>query len=88
MITTYSVKEAQANLSKLCRSAERFVITNRNQPVVVAIPIDDFEALMETLNILEDSSATQAIHESKQGLTNYQPLDLNEENFGIKDRVL
>jgi len=35
------MKEAQASLTKLCRSGQRFVIANRNRPVVVALPIKD-----------------------------------------------
>lgn len=41
------MKEAQAGLTKLCRSGKRFVIANRGQPVVVAMPVEDFEALMD-----------------------------------------
>lgn len=83
MPVTYNMKEAQASLTKLCRSGERFVIANRNEPVVVAMPVDDFEALMETLDILGDPNAMQAIHSAKQGKTNYRPLDLDDENFGL-----
>jgi prevent-host-death family protein len=43
---TYDVREARANLTKLCRSGRRFVISNRNRPVVVALPVEDFEVLM------------------------------------------
>jgi hypothetical protein len=43
MLGTYKIKEAQANLTKLCRSGRKFVISNRNRPVVVALPVEDFE---------------------------------------------
>lgn len=77
------MKEAQASLTKLCRSGKRFVIANRNQPVVVAMPVDDFEALMETLDILGDPAAMKAIHSAKQGESTYRPLNLDDENFGL-----
>jgi prevent-host-death family protein len=83
MQDTYNMKEAQASLTKLCRSGKRFVIANRNQPVVVAMPVDDFEALMETLDILGDPTAMKAIHAAKQGKGTYRPLDLDDENFGL-----
>ena len=38
MSATYNMREAQASLPKLCRSGRRFVISNRNRPVVVALP--------------------------------------------------
>jgi len=83
MPDTYNMKEAQASLTKLCRSGKRFVIANRNQPVVVALPVDDFEALMETLDVLGDPNAMKAIHSAKAGGTTYRPLDLADENFGL-----
>lgn len=83
MSVTYNMKEAQANLTKLCRSGERFVIANRNEPVVVALPIEDFDALMETLDFLSNPAAMEAIQAAKLGKTTYRPLDLDDENFGL-----
>lgn len=83
MADTYNMKEAQANLTKLCRSGERFVISNRNRPVVVALPVEDFEALMETLDVLADPAAMTAIQAGREGSGNYRPLDLDDENFGL-----
>ncbi|MEO8616135.1 MAG: type II toxin-antitoxin system Phd/YefM family antitoxin [Luteolibacter sp.] len=83
MADTYSMKEAQAGLTKLCASGQRFVITNRNRPVVVALPVEDFEALMETLDVLADPAAMTAIQAARTGNATYRPLDLDDENFGI-----
>ena len=79
----YNIKEAQAGLTKLCRSGNRFVIANRNRPVVVAMPIEDFEALMETLDVLADPVAMKAIESARAGESNYRKLDLGDENFGL-----
>ena len=83
MPDTYNIKEAQASLPKLCRSGKRFVIANRNQPVVVAMPIEDFEALIETLDVLGDPKAMEAIHAAREGKTNYRELNLGDDNFGL-----
>ena len=83
MPDTYNIKEAQANLTKLCRSGKRFVIANRNRPAVVALPVDDFEALMETLDVLADPAAMKAIESARAGKTTYRPLDLDDDNFGL-----
>ena len=83
MPDTYNMKEAQAGLTKLCRSGKRFVIANRNRPVVVAMPIGDFEALMETLDVLGDPAAVKAIQSARNGESFYRPLDLGDENFGL-----
>jgi prevent-host-death family protein len=83
MPDTYNMKEAQANLTKLCRSGKRFVIANRNQPVVVAMPVEDFEALMETMDVLANPAAMTAIRSAKTGKTKYRTLNLDDENFGL-----
>ena len=83
MPDTYNMKEAQAGLTKLCRSGKRFVIANRNRPVVVAMPIEDFEALMETLDVLADPTLMKAIQSSRNGESSYRLLDLDDENFGL-----
>jgi prevent-host-death family protein len=83
MLGTYKIKEAQANLTKLCRSGRKFVISNRNRPVVVALPVEDFEALLETLDVLEDPTAMTAVRAAKAGTAKYRALDLSDENFGL-----
>ena len=65
MPDTYNMKEAQAGLTRLCRSGTRFVIANRNRPVVVARPVEDFEALMETLDVLADPAAMKDRNNSR-----------------------
>lgn len=83
MADTYNIKEAQAGLPKLCRSGKRFVIANRNHPVMVAMPVEDFEALMETLDILGDPAAMHALDLAQVGKTKYQTLDLDDPDFGL-----
>lgn len=80
---TYNIKEAQANLTKLCRSGRKFVIANRNRPVVVALPVEDFEALLETLDVLADPAAMSALRSARKGTGKYRTLDLADENFGL-----
>ena len=72
MLGTYNIKEAQANLTKFCRSGRKFVISNRNGPVVVALPVEDFEALLETLDVLEDPAAMKAVRTAKSGAAKYR----------------
>lgn len=83
MPDTYNIKEAQAGLPKLCRSGKRFLIANRNHPVMVAMPVGDFEALMETLDVLGNPAAMKALGLAREGKTNYQTLDLDDPDFGL-----
>jgi prevent-host-death family protein len=80
---TYNMRDARANLAKLCRSGRRSVISNRNRPVVIALPVEDFEALMETLDALADPAAMKAVHAAHSGKTKYRSLDLAAENVGL-----
>lgn len=81
---TYNVREAQANLSKLCRENKSFVIANRDKPMMVALPIDEYEAMVETLDVLSDSRAMEAIRKSRAGEIDYVELDLGDEDFGLR----
>ncbi len=63
------MKEAQAGLT--------------NRPVVVAMPVEDFEALMETLDVLADPAAMKAIRSARNGESTYRQLDLEDANFGL-----
>lgn len=83
MADTYNIKEAQAGLPKLCRSGKRFVIANRNTPVMVAVPVDDFEALMETLDVMGDPVAMEALGLARSDKGTYRKLDLDDPDFGL-----
>lgn len=80
---TYNIKEAQAQLTKLCRAGRKFVIANRNRPVFVALPVDDFEALLETMDVLADPQAMKALRDARAGKGKYRVLDLEDEDFGL-----
>ena len=58
MVNTLSVKELRPELPKVIDKIDgkldRYVITKRGKPVVVMLSIDDYESLMETLDILAD----------------------------------
>ena len=83
MADTYNIKEAQAGLPRLCRSGKRFVIANRNTPVKVAMPVEDFESLMETLDVLGDPVAMGALDLAQSGKGTYRKLNLDDPDFGL-----
>jgi prevent-host-death family protein len=61
MIATVSLKELRPDLphviERVDRKLDRFVITKRGRPVAVLLSADDYESLMETLDILADPKA-------------------------------
>lgn len=64
-MTTLSVAEARAQLSKLIESAvtthERFDITRNGDRVAVLLSIDDYDSLVETVDILSDPDEVAAL---------------------------
>ena len=83
MNDTYTIAEAQAKLTQLCRSKRRFIIARRDKPVYVAMPVEDFNALLETMELLANPKAMKALQAAKAGKLKYRELDLNDENFGL-----
>ena len=79
----YTIREAQANLPKLCRSKERFIIARRNEPVYVAMPLAEFDALLETMELMGNPEAMNTLRAAKAGKLSYKKLNLNDENFGL-----
>ena len=64
-MTTLSLADARAELSKLVAAAhethERFEITKNGERVAVLISADDFDSLVETLEILSDPEAMAGV---------------------------
>ncbi len=58
MVQTMTLKKLRPELPKVVeridKKLDRYVITRHGKPVVVMMGIDDYEALMETLDILND----------------------------------
>jgi len=58
MVNTISVRELRPKLSKVIdnihKKFDRYVITRRGKPEVVMMSIDDYEGLLETLEIESD----------------------------------
>ena len=61
MINTVSLKELRPELPKVISridgKLDRYVITKRGKPVVVMMSVEDYESLMETLDLLADPKA-------------------------------
>lgn len=69
MIATVSLKELRPELPQVIervdRKLDRFVITKRGKPVAVLLGADDYESLMETLDILADPKAMAGLRKGE-----------------------
>ena len=72
MINTVSMKRLRPDLPKVIRRIDgrldRYVITKRGKPVVVMLSVEDYEAVMETLDILADPKAMAGIRKGEEDI--------------------
>ena len=66
---TAGLTEVRDKLSEIvdevAATGAEFVITKHGRPIAVIVGHDEYEALLETLNILSDDDAMDAIAEAK-----------------------
>ncbi|PZE30109.1 type II toxin-antitoxin system Phd/YefM family antitoxin [Curtobacterium sp. MCBD17_028] len=71
-MTTLSLAEARANLSKLIESAvatqERFELTRNGSRAAVLLSADDYDALLETVDILSRPDLVASLRGALQEL--------------------
>jgi antitoxin YefM len=81
MAITYSVTEAQAGLPSILRQAEEqpVIITRRDKAVGYLLSPERFEAMLETMEIMANPEAMDAIRDYKAGKTKFLPLDSLDE---------
>ena len=69
MINTVSLRELRPGLPKVIAridgKLDRYVVTRRGRPVVVMLSVEDYESLMETLDILADPDAMAGLRKGE-----------------------
>ena len=72
MVSTVSLKELRPELPKVISridgKLDRYVITKRGKPVVVMMSVDDYDALMDTLDILADPVAMASLRRGERDI--------------------
>jgi len=78
----YNVGQAQAQLPKLLRQVEQgqtLAISRRDEPVAYLISKSRLEAIVETLEIMSNPAAVEALRQAKRGKLRYRPLSALDE---------
>ena len=89
MTKNISLKQLRPRLPKVISEIDskmdRFIITKRGKPVALMMSIDDYESLIETLDILADRKLIKRIKEAEIEVRkgNLQPLEVVEREMGI-----
>lgn len=89
-MTTLSLAEARANLSRIVESAttthERFEVTRNGNRVAVLLGADDYDALLETVDILSNPYEIELIHEGIADLKTGEVSAAEDVRVAIENR--
>ena len=70
MNRTIALKELRPDLPKVADAIEekfdRYIVTRRGKPVMMMINPEDYEGLIETIEILQDRSALRRIRKARK----------------------
>jgi prevent-host-death family protein len=82
MSKTVPVREFRSELSQFIDQVadlrEHVIVTRRGRPAAVLVPVDEYEALEETAEILSDTDALTAIEEGRQEIERGETVTLDE----------
>ena len=85
MKTTVTAAEAKTQFSRLLRqveSGETIAISKRDETVAFLIPRARLEALIETMEVLGNAAAMQAIRRHESGKLSFHSLSALDEDEG------
>jgi prevent-host-death family protein len=85
MKTTVTAAEAKSQFSRLLRqveAGETIAISKRDETVAFLIPRARLEALVETMEVLGNPEAMQAIRQHEGGELSFHPLSALDEDEG------
>ncbi|MFT5206575.1 MAG: antitoxin YefM [Candidatus Omnitrophota bacterium] len=72
MTNTITLKELRPELPKVIdridKQFDRYVVTKHGKPTVVMLGIDDYEALIETLDILADKNTMSRVRKGEKDI--------------------
>lgn len=89
-MTTLSLADARANLSRLVQSAvtthERFDVTRNGERVAVLLSADDYDALLETVDILSRPEEVAAIRRGLADLETGEVFSADEVRQAMIER--
>lgn len=89
MTKSVTLKTLRPKLPKIINEIDskmdRFIITKRGRPVALMMSIDDYESLLETLDVLSNTRLMKKIKQAEADVRNgkIESLDKIEKELGI-----
>lgn len=80
MVHTVTLKKLRPDLPAVIKNVDtrldRYIITRRGKPVVVMMSVDDYESILETIEILSDRQAVKRIKQAKKEIAQGKTVSL------------
>ena len=89
MTKNITLKKLRPNLPKVIQEIDskmtRFIVTKRGKPAALMMSVEDYESLIETLDVLSNSGLSERIKIAEEELRNgnVRALDEIDEELGI-----
>jgi PHD/YefM family antitoxin component YafN of YafNO toxin-antitoxin module len=82
MVNMITLKKLRPGLPEVIRGIdtklERYIVIKRGRPVAIMIGPDDYESLLETIDILSDKEAVKRIIAAKKEIAENKTISLEE----------
>ena len=90
VMSTQSLAAVKAHFSRVIDDVagthERVTVTKNGSPVAVILAVEDYESLLETLEILSDRSAVAEVREAEQQMAQGQAFSEEQVRAALSDR--
>lgn len=82
MVNTISLKDLRPALPSVINNIDskldRYVVMKRGKPVAIMMSFDDYESILETLEILSDKNLVKRIKKAKKEIDEGETVSLEE----------
>jgi prevent-host-death family protein len=82
MVNTITLKELRPGLPQVIERIDarfdRYIVTRRGKPVCVMLGVDDYESMLETMDILADPALVKRIKKAEKNLAEGKTISLAE----------
>jgi len=88
MVNTITLKELRPELPEVIKDIDtkldRYIVIKRGRPVAVMISPDDYEGLLETIEILSDKELVRRIKKAKREIAEGKTISLERLRSSIE----
>ncbi len=82
MVNTINLKKLRPELPAVIRNIDnkldRYIVIKRGKPIAIMMSPDDYEGMLETIEILSDKDAANRIKRAKQEIKEGMTVSLEE----------